>query len=69
MVSSLVSYSTCSHTHCIYFEILSSMLHIPTVGSGIFVGLLGMAQFAKIHMIVYFVIVQIAVGIFEVNYV
>ena len=43
------------------------MLSLPTVGSGIFVGLLGMAQFAKIHTIVYFIIVQIAVGIFEVS--
>ena len=37
------------------------------VGSGIFVGLLGVAYFANIHNLAYYVIVQIFVGIFEVK--
>ena len=37
------------------------------VGSGIFVGLLGVAYFANIHNLAYYVIVQIFVGVFEVK--
>lgn len=38
------------------------------VGSGVFVGLLGVAYFAEIHHIAYFIVVQIGVGVFEVRY-
>ena len=37
-------------------------------GSGIFVGLLGVAYFSEIHHIAYFIVIQIFVGIFEVSY-
>ena len=37
-------------------------------GSGVFVGLLGIAYFAEIHNITYFIVVQIAVGVFEVSF-
>ena len=36
------------------------------LGSGIFVGLLGVAYFGDIHSIEYFLIIQIFVGVFEV---
>lgn len=36
-------------------------------GSGVFVGLLGVAYYGKIHNITYFILVQIGVGIFEVG--
>ena len=36
-------------------------------GSGVFVGLLGVAYYAQIHHIAYFVVVQIFVGVFEVR--
>ena len=36
-------------------------------GSGVFVGLLGVAYFAEIHHIAYFIVVQIFVGVFEVS--
>ena len=34
---------------------------------GVFVGLLGVAYYAEIHHVAYFVVVQIFVGIFEVS--
>ena len=36
-------------------------------GSGFFVGLLGIAYYAQIHHIAYFIVVQIFVGVFEVR--
>ena len=36
-------------------------------GSGIFVGLLGVAYYAEIHHIAYFIVIQIFVGVFEVS--
>lgn len=36
-------------------------------GSGVFVGLLGVAYYAEIHNITYFILVQIGVGMFEVR--
>ena len=36
-------------------------------GSGVFVGLLGVAYYAEIHHIAYFIVVQIFVGVFEVS--
>ena len=38
-----------------------------TAGSGVFVGLLGVAYYAEIHHIAYFIVVQIFVGVFEVS--
>ncbi|CAI8026915.1 Glucose-6-phosphate exchanger SLC37A2, partial [Geodia barretti] len=35
------------------------------IGSGVFVGLLGVAYYGKIHNITYFILVQIGVGVFE----
>lgn len=37
-----------------------------TIGSGVFVGLLGVAYYAQIHSITYFILIQIGVGVFEV---
>ena len=37
-----------------------------SIGSGVFVGLLGVAYYAEIHHLAYFIVVQIFVGIFEV---
>ena len=42
-------------------------IHTLLVGSGVFVGLLGVAYYAKIHNITYFILVQIGVGVFEVS--
>ncbi len=36
-------------------------------GCGVFVSLLGVAYYASIHHLVYFVMIQIFVGIFEVS--
>ena len=36
-------------------------------GSGVFVGLLGVAYYAGVHHIAYFVVVQIFVGVFQVS--
>lgn len=36
-------------------------------GGGVFIGLLGVAYYAEIHHIAYFVVVQIFVGVFEVS--
>ena len=38
-----------------------------TAGSGVFVGLLGVAYYTEIHHIAYFIVVQIFVGVFEVS--
>ena len=38
------------------------------IGSGVFVGLLGVAYYGNIHNITYFILVQIVVGVFEVKY-
>ena len=37
------------------------------LGSGVMVGLLGLAYYLEIHQIAYFIIVQLLVGIFEVR--
>ena len=37
------------------------------VGCGVFVGLLGVAYYAQVHHLVYFIMIQIFVGIFEVS--
>ena len=37
------------------------------VGSGVFVSLLGVAYYANVHHLAYFIFVQIFVGIFEVT--
>ena len=42
------------------------LLHAFT-GCGVFVGLLGVAYYAKIHTIAYFIVVQVFVGIVEVS--
>ena len=42
-------------------------IHTLLVGSGVFVGLLGVAYYGKIHNITYFILVQIGVGVFEVS--
>ena len=41
-------------------------LHVFT-GCGVFVGLLGVAYYANIHTIAYFIVVQVFVGVFEVS--
>lgn len=40
---------------------------IAVAGCGVFVGLLGVAYYAEIHHLVYFIMIQIFVGIFEVS--
>ena len=42
-------------------------MFVDTTGSGVFVGLLGVAYYAEIHHISYFIVIQIFVGIFEVK--
>ena len=44
-----------------------TLVHSFATGSGVFVGLLGVAYYAKIHNITYFILVQIGVGMFEVR--
>ena len=46
--------------------ILFAIMFMP-VGSGVFVGLLGVAYYAEVHHIAYFIVVQIFVGVFEVS--
>ena len=43
------------------------LIIIADLGSGVFVGLLGVAYFADIHHLAYYVVVQVFVGIFEVK--
>lgn len=49
-------------------SVLFMLAAVDYVGSGVFVGLLGVAYFADIHHIAYFVVVQIFVGVFEVSH-
>jgi hypothetical protein len=44
---------------------LRYFLTIGMIGSGVCVGLLGVAYYAQIHNIAYFILVQIVVGVFE----
>ena len=37
------------------------------IGSGVFVGMLGVAYFADIHHLAYYIVIQIFVGVFEVT--
>lgn len=57
--------------HIIYFVVVSCivarLLLSSTLGSGVFVGLLGVTYFAQIHHIAYFIVVQIFVGVFQVR--
>ena len=51
----------------IYLYICDVFPYMFLAGSGICVGLLGVAYYAQIHSITYFIIVQIGVGVFEVT--
>jgi sugar phosphate permease len=44
---------------------LRYFLTVGMIGSGIFVGLLGVGYFGNVHQLAYFIIIQIVVGIFE----
>ena len=52
-----------THKNCMQLWMCILLL----LGSGVFVGLLGVAYYAEIHNITYFILVQIGVGMFEVR--
>ena len=51
----------CTANYCVI------LVSTTAAGSGVFVGLLGVAYYAEIHHIAYFIVVQIFVGVFEVS--